>query len=235
MTKKRSEGRGNRCSICKKSSHSTQAHRMADLSSERIEKRANEPQEGAGTEPMDKLRETLTDEQHRLIGNWWNRIASIAHQSSPNEEQWKAIEAIAFALFKYIPAREAALRSETATRDGITLNLDIRTAGEIGLFEFLRSKGFEIKRDEATSDTPAGREPREESIEQRRARAKEWADTYEKRTGEGPGKSMYAQVWMSGYFNHPLTSSKGLNSVIIEQFEAALAGQAEEQPPRESD
>lgn len=41
---------------------------------------------------------------------------------------------------------KAALNeTEGARPDSITLNMDLQTAGEIGLFEFLNSKGFEVK------------------------------------------------------------------------------------------
>jgi hypothetical protein len=49
----------------------------------------------------------LTEEQAQLIGKWWNPIADRAnrHAKSHTErnEQWKGIEVIAHALFRYLP------------------------------------------------------------------------------------------------------------------------------------
>jgi hypothetical protein len=62
-------------------------------------------------------------------------------------------------------------------------------------------------------------------LEERRTRAKQWAEDHKDRTGAGPGTPGYINAYMCGYFNHPQVSSKGLTAAIIEQFEAATLAQ----------
>lgn len=57
----------------------------------------------AATHPEVKL----TEEQCKLISEWWNPIATLANSHARDHEyrdrQWKGIEAIAHALFRYLP------------------------------------------------------------------------------------------------------------------------------------
>jgi hypothetical protein len=49
------------------------------------------------------------------------------------------------------PSKASVLEAIATDNQGITLNLDFATAGEIGLFEFLRSKGFRAEQAAAPS------------------------------------------------------------------------------------
>src|SRR5208337_442113 len=71
-------------------------------------------------------------------------------------------------------------------------------------------------------------EPSKELVE-RRNRAHEWAEA----TGEGPGEPGYIRAWLAGYFNHPQTSSKPLEVMIIEEFEALFAAQPAKPAPNQ--
>lgn len=57
------------------------------------------------------------------------------------------------------------------------------------------------------------------TFEERRKQAGEWA----KNSGFSQGEPMYIRAYMSGYFNHSMTRSDGLEADIIRQFEKSYS------------
>lgn len=60
------------------------------------------------------------------------------------------------------------------------------------------------------------------SKEVRRERAHKAAEEYRVRTGNGPGRRGYIDTYFYAYFDHQMSSSEGIEGVVIEQFEALL-------------
>lgn len=58
--------------------------------------------------------------------------------------------------------------------------------------------------------------------QERLKRANKWAKDWQERTGEGPGMRGYIDAFFSGYFNHSLSRSDGIESDVIQQFEELL-------------
>ena len=61
-----------------------------------------------------------------------------------------------------------------------------------------------------------------DSKEVRRERAQKAAEEYQVRTGEGPGRRGYIDAYFYAYFAEPQSSSRGIEGVVIEQFEELL-------------
>ena len=56
----------------------------------------------------------------------------------------------------------------------------------------------------------------------RRDRAKRWAQEYQARTGKGPGDRGYIDSFFYGYFDHSMASARGIEGVVLDQFESLL-------------
>jgi hypothetical protein len=57
---------------------------------------------------------------------------------------------------------------------------------------------------------------------ERLKRAKDVAEEWQKRTGEGPGTQGGMNAYLAGYFGHSLFAAKPVQVAVVETYEAAL-------------